>query len=331
MKKILILLLTAVLVFSVVACDKDEVAKDQVASSEELMEKMVENLGSDNNMAFKGIFNLETEELATMGFPSPLTLEMSGEAFDATNMHFNMNLDLGMMQMVGDLYMKDQKVLIHSDMLSMFLGGSYVSMDVSDLAADMEAEMDPEEAKAQLEKMKGILERYEAQSEYSLYDLVKIDDSMTVKEITVNDKKVEATHVNASLTLDNASEMFFDLMAFIATDEEARNLFLTTVDASEIDEMIAQMEDPETRKEIEEALEMLTINAFEMDFYLNDNFMPIKTDINIDVEIEVEGEVMDFKFTGTMETFSIGEVKEIEMPEVDPEQVIDITDMMQGF
>lgn len=189
MRKILILLLAAVLAFSVVACDKDEAAKDQVASSQELFEKMFENLGSESNMAYKGMFNFESEELSTMGLPSPLTLEMSGEAFDATNMHFNMNLDLGMMKMAGDLYMKDQKVLIHSDMLSMILGGSYVSMDMSDFAADMAADMDEEEAKAQLEKIKGIWERYEAQSDYSIYDIIEIDDSMSVKEVTVNDKR----------------------------------------------------------------------------------------------------------------------------------------------
>lgn len=331
MKRILILLLVAVLAFSVIACDKDEAAKDQVASSQELFEKMFENLGSENNMAYKGVFNFESEELTTMGLPSPLTLEMSGEAFDATNMHFNMNLDLGMMKMAGDLYMKDQKLLIHSDMLSMVFGGSYLSMDMSDIAADMEAEMDEEEAKAQLEKIKGIWKRYEAQSEYSIYDIIQIDDSMKVEEVTVNDKKVDATHLNVRVTLDNAGDMFFDMMEFIATDEEAKDLFLTAMEASEIEEMLAEMNDPETKKELEEALEMLTINAFEMDFYLNDDFMPIKTDFNIDVAIDVEGEVMDFKFEGSMETFSIGDIKEIEMPEVDPELIIDMTDMMGGF
>jgi hypothetical protein len=282
-------------------------------------------------MAYKGVFNFESEELTMMGLPSPLTLEMSGEAFDATNMMFNMNLDLGMMKMVGDLYMKDQKILVHSDMLNMVFGGSYISMDMSDLTSDMAVEMDEEEAKAQLEEIKGIFERYEAQSDYSIYDIIKIDDSMDVKEVTVNDKKVEATHLKVSLTLDNAADMLFDVMAFIATDQEAKDLFLTAMDASEIEEMLAEMNDPETKKELEEALEMLKINAFEMDFYLNENFMPIKADFNIDLELDVEGEVMDFKFDGSMETFSIGQVKEIEMPEVDPEEVIDMTDMMDGF
>lgn len=51
-----------------------------------------------------------------------------------------------------------------------------------------------------------------------------------------------------SLTLDNAADMFFDVMEFIATDEEAKDLFLTAMEASEIDEMLAEMKDPDTKR-----------------------------------------------------------------------------------
>ncbi len=128
------------------------------------------------------------------------------------------------------------------------MGYDYLELNMSDVTemagTDLAATQDADQI------MK-ILERFQDETDYSIYDVFVLDEKMDEEKITINDKKVETTKVSMTVSLDGAVELLYAFMEFASEDEEAKALLLEEMDQAEIDEMIASMDDPETREEID--------------------------------------------------------------------------------
>lgn len=328
MKKILAIMLIIALMFSFVACSKDDAAADKVATSEELLEKVMESGEDATNAEFSAKFDLELSGMDEFAMMGPMSLEMTGKMTDEKNMEISLKVDAGIgMTIEADLYLSEDKMLIHAPILSALGGGpEYMSLDMATLTEEANVSMDQNS-----EEVMAVLERFEDETEYSIYDILILDEKMEEVEVTINDESVDTTKLNMTVSLDKAIDMVYALMEFVFEDEEARALLLTEM--TEEDIVIAQeeMQDPETRVELESMIEMVAINTFEMNGYINSDFIPVKFDINADVSVDVEGQMMNAKLTGEFEMFNIGGVKSVEMPEVDPAEVMDLTEMNDIF
>ncbi len=72
---------------------------------------------------------------------------------------------------------------------------------------------------------------------------------------------------------------------------------------------------------------MINIKTFNMDFYINSDFVVVKTVVSADVSMENEGEVLEFKLEGSFEIFNIDGVKSIDIPDVSPDEIMDLSEM----
>jgi hypothetical protein len=328
MKKILAIMLIIAMMFSFVACGDDETAADKVKTPEELMDKVMEESGEFVNGEFAGHFELEMSGLEELGFAGPMSLDLTGQMFDEKNMMFDMQIDAGIgMIIAAKLYMTEDQMLIDMPFLATMLGYQYMSMDLASVYEMAGTEMAQQDA----DKVMEILERFQDETEHSIYDVLVLDDSMDEEEITINEEKVDVTKISMSVSLEDAIDLLYAFMDFIANDEEAKELLLAEMTQEDIDMMLEEMDNPETRAEIEAVLEMVDIKSFNIDYYINADFVPVKFDVLADMSIEAEGEVLDMKLTGNFEYFNMNGVEEIEIPEVDPSQVMDLTDMTNMY
>lgn len=328
MKKILAVLLALILAFSMIGCKENDKVDENKNQGIEMFESMMKDLSSRDNMSMKSTMSLELEQLTMLGLPSPMMIEMTTDVSSHKNMKMNLAVDLGILPIEADIYVTEDQLMIYSELLGSFLGAPYMSLDLQDLMSQVGETTESEE---QLNQLKDILARYEETSEYSLYDVFVFDEKVVEEKITVNEEKIDTNKITMNLTLDKAVDFLYDFMTFAAEDEEARALLLTSMTDEEIDEMKAEMLDPENRVKLEEALAGLTMNSFKIEMYLNKDLAPVKMDLDIDVSLLVEEEVYDLKFKMNQEMFNFGIVEDIQMPDVDPSEVQNLSDMIPNF
>lgn len=328
MKRVMSLLLILVLTLSFVACGNEDSAAEKMDTPEALMDEVMENAEENTNAEFNANFALEMSGLEELEMFGPMTLEMTGKMKDAKNMMMELAVDAGIgLSIEGSLFINEEKMLIHLPLLNTMLGMGYDYMqlsmsDVTDLAgSDLAATQDAD-------KIMAVLERFQEETDNSIYDILVLNEKMPVEKIEINDKKVETTKLSMTVSTDGAIDMIYAFMAFIAEDEEAKALLLAEMSQEDIDTMLEEMADPATREEMEEVLEMIDIETFAMDYYINSNFDIVKMVINADLSMENEGEVLDVKLSGEMERFNFGDVKSIDMPDVTDDQIMNLTDMI---
>jgi uncharacterized lipoprotein YehR (DUF1307 family) len=325
MKKILALLLVLVMAFSFVGCNKEESAADQVKTPQELMDKVMEASKTSRSGEFNGSFEMTMSGLEEMGLAGPMSLNMSGKVADEKNVMVKMDVDAGIGMVINaEMYLNEDQMLLYAPLLGQFMGYSYMSMDMSQVTEMAGSDISTEDA----EKVMAVLERFEDETDYSIYDVLKIDDNMAEETITINDEEVDTTKLVMTIELDKAVDVMYGFLEFVTEDEEARELLLGQMTQEDIDMMIEEMEDPATKAELEAALEMININELSMDLYINGDFIPVKMDMVFDMTVSEGDETLDMNMTGSFEFFNIGGVESIEFPEVSPEEVMDMTDMM---
>lgn len=329
MKKILSLLLILTLAVGIfVGCggDKDGVEAAKEMTTQEVFEKVQEVSQEMTNTSFLADFDLEMTGLEEMGLAGPMGLTMTGDIKDAENMKMTMDIDTGMgMEIKGDIYLTDNTILIHAPLLQQFMGYAYLKADLETLAEQAGTPItqpDPE-------KVKAILERFEESTEYSIYDIVKLDDAKETVEVVVNEETVDATKLTMNVDLTGADDVIFAFVDFIINDEEAKELFLGTMTEEDITLMQEEMANEESRAELKKALEAITINEFSIVIYANADYQTIKTEFVADLSfVDPDlGQEFSMKLTGFMEYFNIGGVEEIVLPEVDPSEILDMNEM----
>ena len=103
--------------------------------------------------------------------------------------------------------------------------------------------------------------------------------------------------------------------------------------AKKLETMTATMKEElaneDTRAELQEVIDSLTINEFTVVMYANALYQTVKTEFVADVSIldPTTSETLAINLSGFMDYFNIGEVKEITLPEVDPSEILDLNDM----
>lgn len=331
MKRLLAIILIIAMAFGCVACGDGE---DKVETARDFIDKVNEMNTEVKSSEFASSFTLEMSGLDEIGISEPMGLEMDGKVLDAKNMEMNMDLDTGTgMSIAASIYMKDNKMLIHAPMLSMVMGYAYMEMDMDTMneMAGSSVNMDAEDVQIILD----VINRFEEETEYSLYDIVVLNDDLEEVTVEVNGEEVDTTKLEMTVQLDGAVDVIVAFMDFIFADEEARAAFFDGYTDEEIDEMHeelkANMADEAQLAELEEALEMVDIKTFKMVSYYDEDYNAVKTEMDIDVTVEAEGEVVDIKMSGYMDVFNIGGDMTIEMPEVNPDEVLNLNDMSGMF
>lgn len=328
MKKVLSLLMIFALVLTAfVGCgEKVGIEAQKEMTAQEVFDKAQEASTSMTNTSFLADFDLEMTGLEEMGLAGPMGLTMSGDIKDPENMMINMEVEAQGMTFAGEIYMADKKMLIHVPMLQGIMGYAYLSADMATLAEQAGTPMtqpDPE-------KIRAIMARFEETTEYSIYDMYKLSEEKSVEEVVVNEETVEATKLTADVDLLGSKDMIIALVEFMMTDEEAKEVFFAGMTDEDLAMVQAQFQDEAAMAELDTALEMITINEFSTVMYINSDYQTVKTEMVMDfvVSDSEAGMDMNVKLTGYMDYFNIGGVESITMPEVDPSQVMDLSDMM---
>lgn len=339
MKKLLSLLLIVVLAFTAVGCNKNDNNENNgknAGNSDKVMEKneneaialfedMLAGLADHDNMSMKNTTEVSLDQLEMMGLPNPIVVEMSSDAYEAGNMKVNLAVDLGIMPLEAEMFITKEQLLLHSEILGAFVGTPYMGMDLTEVVGTIQEASENDE---EMNKLRDMIKRFEASSEYSIYDIFVIEDKVDTEKLTINDEKVEAKHFKMTFSTDKIIDVVYDILTFASEDEEARKMLLDKMTDAEIEEMKTEMLDPEKRAEFEEAFEALAINAFEFDFYVNEDLAPVMIKMNLDIAGDIEGEAFDLKVEMVQEMFNFGKVEEIIVPEVDPSEVMDLLDMV---
>lgn len=328
MKKILSLLMIFALMMSVfVGCGpKTGVEQTEDMTSKEVFDKAQEVSQDMTNTSFLADFDLEMTGMEASGIAGPMGLKMTGDIKDTQNMKLSLEVEAQGMTVNGDIYMKEKEMLIYFPLLQGMLGKAYIKANldtITEQAGTPVAQPDPQ-------KIKDILKRFEEQTEYSIYDIVKLSEEKEIVEVVVNEETQKATKLTANIVLDGADDMLFSFIKFMYTDEEAKAVFFANMTDEELADMQAQMEDEATRAEIKAALEALNINEFSVAMYLDGEFRSIKTEMVMDMSMQDPNsdETISIKLTGYMDYFNIGGVEEIVLPEVDPSEIMDLDEMM---
>lgn len=327
MKKILVLVLVIALTFGLfVGCGDKET--DKVTTAEEMLEKVSEASKDVTNAEFKADFDLEISGLEALGFAGPMGLEMNGKIKDHSNMMIQLAVDTGQgMTIEADLYLSEEKMMIYAPLLQMLMGYSYIELGMDTITETAGVEM----TEADSEKVLAILDRFEEESEYSLYDILILSDDMEEVEVVVNDTNVDATKLSMTINLDDSIDMLVEFMKFVVEDAEAKELFFKDYTDEDLATMTEEFNNPETIEEAQGMLDQLTINTFEFVYYINDEYIPVKFDLAIDVTVDVDGEATTIKLNGAFEMFNFGDVKDIEFPEVDPAEVMNADDLLNLY
>lgn len=326
MKKILAMLLVLVMAFSFVACG-DESAADQVKTPQELMDKVMDQSKESSNGEFKGNFEVEfsgVDELAMFG---PMSLELEGKIADDKNMMMELEVNMGM-SIGATIYITEERMLLDIPFLAQMMGTArYMALDMDELNEMAGSEVSAQDA----EKVMAVLERFQDETDYSIYDFLVMDENMEEVEVTINDEAVDATKVSMTISLEDGIDLAMAFMEFIASDAEAKELFFAEMPQEDIDMMMEAMNDPEMMAELENALEMIDIKQFQIDYYVNSDFSPVKMEMVAEMAVTEGEETMEMKLTGNFEYFNIGGVESIELPEVNEDDVMNLMDMMGGM
>lgn len=328
MKKILSLLLILTLVVGIfVGCgEKEGIDAAKEMTAQEVFDKVQEKSADMTNASFLADFDLEMTGLEELGLAGPMGLTMTGDIKDAKNMKMTLDIDTGMgMAINGDIYLTEETLLVHAPLLQQFMGYAYLKADINELAEQAGTPItqpDPD-------KMKAILERFEESTDYSIYDIFKLNENKEVAEIVVNEVTMETTKLTMDVNLENADEVIYALVEFMINDEEAREMFLSSMTEEDIAMMKEEMANEESRAELKKALDALQINEFTVVMYADAEYQTVKTEFVADMNIEnpETAEIMTVKISGFMDYFNIGGVTEIVLPEVDPAEILDLNDM----
>jgi len=330
MKKIVSLIMIFALVMTMfVGCGGEEsgIKAAEKMTAQEVYEKVQEASKSMTNTSFLADFDFEMSGLEEMGFAGPMGMTITGDIKDQENLMMALTVDTGQgMTFSGEIYMTDKKMLIHAPMLQQFMGYAYISADLDQLAEKTGtpvSQPDPE-------KVQAIIDRFEENSEYSLYDLVKIREEKETVEVTVNEEVIEAVKLTADIQLEGAEDVLYSFIEFMMTDAEAKEVFFSNMTEEQLNETIAQLNNEETKAEFKEVLEALTVNELTVVTYANADYLTVKTEMVVDVDFvdPTTEETMNIKLSGFMDYFNIGGVEEIVLPEVAPEEIMNLNDMM---
>lgn len=329
MKKIISLIMIAALMMTAfIGCGGEEsgIKAAEKLTSQEVFEKVQEKSQDMTNTSFLADFDLEMSGLEQMGFAGPMGLTITGDMKDAENMMMAIEADTGQgMTISGELYLTGKEMLIHAPILESFMGYAYMSADLeklTEMSGTNVSQPDPA-------KVKAIMDRFEENSEYSIYDIVKVREAKETVEITVNEETVEAVKLTADVQLEGADDVLLALVEFMLTDEEAKEVFFGNMTQEDMDATLAQLQDESAKAELKEVLEAIKVNEFTIVTYANGDYQTVKNEMTIDVNFvdPNTSEEMNIKLTGFMDFFNIGGVKEIVMPEVEADKIMNLNDM----
>jgi hypothetical protein len=321
MKKILALLMVFVMVLSFVACGEKQVAEAE--TSQDLFDKVMENQETQN-AEFDASFEMTMTGLEEMGLAGPMTLQVSGKVQDEKSMEMELAVDPGQgMQIQASIFMKDGKMLVHAPMMQMFLGYAYIEMDIDAMAAEasVTATTDPQ-------KVIDLLNRFSDETDYSIYDILTLSETMETAEVIVNEETLETTKLVMDINVEKAPDLLLAFMDWILNDDEAKEVFFANYTEEDLKMMEEEMNDPSTRAEIEEALEMIDIQKMNIVYYINADYIPVKTEVDMAMTVNDGTQVMDITLMGTTNIFNIDGVTSVEYPEVDPAEIMDMNNLL---
>lgn len=330
MRKILSLLLILALVMtSFIACGKNEEAKEEEKkelTAQELYDKVSDESEDMTNLSFAADFELEVSGFELMNLDGPMTLNITGDMKDQETMKMSINVDTGQGVIQSDIYFKDQVMLLNVPFVQALIGYQYIQLDMNE--ASEQAGIDATSfTSIDQEKLKDIMKKFEKQSKYSMEDLYDLDEAIEETEVTVNEEEVDVKKISAAITLDDIDGFAMAFIKFVLEDEDAKSLFLNEVSESDLAVLKDSINSGELEAEMKSALEKINFNSLDMVMYVDEDYHAVKTEIVADMTFEDEMQSVSVKLTGHIDAFNIGKVKDIEVPDVAPEQIYNLTDM----
>lgn len=321
MKRIISILLIVMLVLGLfVGCAKKEPEK----TSTEIIEIAEEKIKEVGNTGFNAEMTIDLGVVdPSLGLTGPIGVTFDGEIFSENNMHLNINLDTGQgMVISGEIFIKDDEVLIHAPMLAAFLGAEYIKMDMTTLTEASGVNTSDENRDRILE----VFRSFRQEKNYTNVELLVINELVEEVEITVNETLIDSKKVTATVDLEKIVELGLAFLDYISENKEAQDVFFENLTQEEIDEALAQIASDEIRVSLDEMLEKLTINAFDFILYVDVENLPVKMEYNVDVDVTEEEVATNVKSNGFVSLFNIGSIEEILLPEVDEDKVLDFND-----
>lgn len=327
MKKILsILIITAMVLGLFVGCGKKE---EVVRTSQEIFEAAKEKSKDIKNAAFDAEITVEVGGLdPSLGLNAPISLIMSGQMTDVKNMQINLDVDTGQgMNIYGEIFLKDEMILIHAPLLATFLGSEYVKMDMAKLSET--AGVDFSAATMDQEKVLAVLDKFSEEKGYTIFDMLKVNDAVEEVEIIINenDESIKTKKIVSNIDVLKAVDLGLAFLEYVSENEEAQSVLFANLSQEEIDKAIAEIKSEEFRASIDEALKLLVINKFEYVLYVNDEDIPVKVEFDLDANVTDEEEVVNLKVSGFNTMYKIGEIEEIILPKVDETEILDLNDL----
>lgn len=329
MKKILsLLMILALMIGALVGCgEKTGIEAVQALTPQEIYTKVQEKGQEATNASFLADFDLEMSGLESMGFAGPMGLTIAGDVKDAENMKMTIEADTGQgMTINAEMYLTGDKMLIHAPILESFMGYAYMTADVNTIAEQAGAQVtQPDPAKIQ-----GIMKRFEETTDYSMYDIIKLADTKEAVDVTVNEATVKAVKLTADVQLEGAEETILGFVEFMLTDEEAKEVFFANMSDEDIASTLAEIQDENAVSEFKKGIQAIQLNQFSIVTYVNENYEAVKVEMVMDASFTDPSteETMNIKFNGYVDSFNIGGVKDIVLPEVEEDQILNLNDML---
>ncbi len=332
MKKILSLILIMVLALSVfVGCGPKNEEAATVADEKApetaigILETSMEASQDMVNTEFASEMTIESSAFAELGVTEPIALKLSGSMFDVKNLFLNLDVEAGMLgNIAGSIYMVEDSMLIHSPMLAAFLGFEYVKADLDTIAEQAGTNFDAQQMDQ--EKIQEVLKRFTEKTDVSVAEILAINEKIEEVEVVIAEETVSAKKITMNFEIEKALDFAVKFIDFVVEDQEAQDVFFASLSEEEKTKAITELK-AFNREEVEKELEALKINNFAMSLYVNEDFIPVKSEFDVDLTITTEGEEVDLKVNGFMSFFNINKVEKIVLPEVEEDQVLDLNDM----
>lgn len=332
MKKILSIVLMITLSLSLLTgCfSKEEALEVKVETSSDLFEAAMEKNKDMKNTEFVANIEAELSDDPTLEETQIMGVEMNGKILDEKSMMVNMNIDTGQnMTISGSIYIKDDVVLVHAPILASMMGAEYIKLDMAMVAETVGASADSTDA----EKYKDIFNKFSEETGYDIFTVFNIEESIEEVEITINEEVVNTKKLTTTLNVDGAVELIFAFLDYIAENQEAKDILFVDMTEEEIEVTTAKLKDPIIREEVQNFITKSEFRTLSYIMYIDEDLNMRKGELNIDATVIIEAteymeeEVLDIKLKGNIERFNIGGVIEIILPEVDENQILDMSQM----
>ncbi len=327
MKKIIsMLMIISFILMIVIGCGEKSLID---YTSKEIIEKSREKSDDLKNAEYNADLSVEFSGSENMGISAPINITMSGQTMNSKNFNIDIAADPGNgFKVEGSLYLKDNEMLVHVPMLSAFIGAEYVRLNVNEAFNKTTGKKLPFDIKK--EEILKILEHFKEKTGINSYSIFNFSEDKEKVNITINNEEIETVKISGRVEVVQLLEYGVKFMSFALEDEEARKLLFNDSPEEELAQLKKMINNPQKIEKLMDAIKEFNKNNISLEIYFDNNFYPIRMIFDADVNFKSDtGEkVVNIKTNGSVDYFNIGDVKEIDMPEINEDKVKDFKDLV---